>query len=805
MPQLGRLYTRKQRESAAWWERTRQAVSAAAASKQALPLVFAGAKASQARMLGKAAMMAGDLVHVLRKLVERKEIEGAEVSWGEATTLALEAMRDTLGRDRGARPFGNEAFEQVAAAIVALQELLEICTCVLREPGQASPSVLAHELEKREMIVDDALEYLKCRDDDTDVTVVDMGGVSAAALAIVDDVEALRPKGDDVIAVGMRAKAVLEVLKRDADFSLARQATLDALAAKLAQLHELLLSSYKRKGWLQARWVGAIGSPFSAADADVERACDELREQLGLRPAARATTYVLEVAMVRSIEKTCKRLGGTQRDAAMVLSKDVAATERVSAAANVDPDELRKELLKFGPADCAHCGASIAVRAANFCPNCGQRVTTGLARLVGASSPYSPELKAIFKSAWARADAVVSRALEQLSEGDATGAHATLDGHRSDANACVVAGAALCHLGRYEAALDRLGDAIELDAGNVDAWFGMAVVRTKRGDEDLAAFEQCVALAPGHSMARTAYGTALFERRDADGAERELRRAIKADPSNAIAHTSYAMVLQLKRNHSAAQRLYKRAIDLDPLNSDALCKYGIFLYDVRNDSDAAEVVFKSAIDAGVGNSNAHLCYGCLLEQARHDYRGATCQYKLAIDADPTNAMAAKCYQRAQQKTHKLKEEVRLEVTNSTSLNILCVFTAARVAWSSPPQTTTMKSLVSLAAFEVHARTTTTLTIEAASMPFCSVFAMDLKAATFGFVYVKPDDSNTLKITKSVLKMDDRRRSLPPVHDAHLRALGLLLEEDDDEESDDFHHPLEYSESCGASSFAGTDS
>jgi predicted TPR repeat methyltransferase len=113
-------------------------------------------------------------------------------------------------------------------------------------------------------------------------------------------------------------------------------------------------------------------------------------------------------------------------------------------------------------------------------------------------------------------------------------------------------------LGRPQAALPLLDDALAAAADDADAWLqrGIALGALRRHADALAAYEQVVALAPGDAGAWLRHGQALQHAERHDEAMASYDRALMLDPALAPAWTQRADLLkQLGRVDEAAAAL----------------------------------------------------------------------------------------------------------------------------------------------------------------------------------------------------------------------------------------------------------
>ncbi|MGH7923924.1 MAG: hypothetical protein ACREQH_04945, partial [Candidatus Binatus sp.] len=95
----------------------------------------------------------------------------------------------------------------------------------------------------------------------------------------------------------------------------------------------------------------------------------------------------------------------------------------------------------------------------------------------------------------------------------------------------------------------------------------------------------------------------LFEKRDLDGAKKELELSIKADPNNLDAHKSLAHIDEALGDQEGAAKEYMAASTLDPTDQKLLDKARLYkqLEDLANSSGKALDDIKAGnVDQGVG-------------------------------------------------------------------------------------------------------------------------------------------------------------------------------------------------------------
>lgn len=94
----------------------------------------------------------------------------------------------------------------------------------------------------------------------------------------------------------------------------------------------------------------------------------------------------------------------------------------------------------------------------------------------------------------------------------------------------------------------------------------------------------------------------LFEKRDLDGAKKELELSIKADPNNLDAHKSLAHIDEAVGDQEGAAREYEAASTLDPTDQKLLAKARLYkqMQDLANSSGKALDMIKAGqVEDGV--------------------------------------------------------------------------------------------------------------------------------------------------------------------------------------------------------------
>jgi protein O-mannosyl-transferase len=121
-------------------------------------------------------------------------------------------------------------------------------------------------------------------------------------------------------------------------------------------------------------------------------------------------------------------------------------------------------------------------------------------------------------------------------------------------------------------------------------------------------------------------------------------RALRADPLHLQALTNYALFLKnVRQDFDAAEVMFRRALDADPEDAISLGNYALFLKGVREDTDAAELMWQRAIETRRGDAVNFTSYAHFLWESRHDAHAADVMFAQSIAADPNSAYCLATY------------------------------------------------------------------------------------------------------------------------------------------------------------------
>ncbi len=137
--------------------------------------------------------------------------------------------------------------------------------------------------------------------------------------------------------------------------------------------------------------------------------------------------------------------------------------------------------------------------------------------------------------------------------------------------------------GNYEEATSYLGQALEINSTDADAWLTLAQVHEKRGElqQAIEAYERVVGFVPDYEEAYQGmakiYGTLKLEgqkayaegmvhliNKDYDKALASLSKAVQLAPAVGQVHQGYAITLETRGRKEEALASYKKALELNP-------------------------------------------------------------------------------------------------------------------------------------------------------------------------------------------------------------------------------------------------
>lgn len=176
----------------------------------------------------------------------------------------------------------------------------------------------------------------------------------------------------------------------------------------------------------------------------------------------------------------------------------------------------------------------------------------------------------------------------------------------SAATAAIEQAVALIQQQQYQSAVEKLNEAIELDAESAEAYFQRAGILADAGrDADaLADYDKALTLQPEETRFLNMKGLFLLTRQKYDDAEATFTEAIRIDPAFAKAYNNRGLVELARNNFEVAARDFQKGIDIDPKYVDAYNNFGFACYQSGHDEQALSA-FNQAIQLSPGYINAY--------------------------------------------------------------------------------------------------------------------------------------------------------------------------------------------------------
>ena len=166
--------------------------------------------------------------------------------------------------------------------------------------------------------------------------------------------------------------------------------------------------------------------------------------------------------------------------------------------------------------------------------------------------------------------------------------------------------------GNYDRALERLKDAIDLDAGLWEAWYDTGYLELQRHHEEeaIAPLEKAHAILPTHLPTVQALADAYLEAGRAADAVKVLRGWVDKPPPNSPATATAAARVQLANALRRANKLddatevLRGVLRAEPRSSTALNALGM-VYEARGQHELADLVLHRALDIAEPKAGTH--------------------------------------------------------------------------------------------------------------------------------------------------------------------------------------------------------
>jgi tetratricopeptide (TPR) repeat protein len=174
------------------------------------------------------------------------------------------------------------------------------------------------------------------------------------------------------------------------------------------------------------------------------------------------------------------------------------------------------------------------------------------------------------------------------------------------ADALHLLGVVAHQVGRYDLAVELIGQAIKRDGQNPVYFSNLGVVLKDQGkvDEAMTAYRDAIRLKPDYAEAYSNLGYALWEQGKVDEAVAACRKAIGYNPSLAEAHSNLGIALKAQGRFDEAVAACRQAIRTKPDFADAHSNLGIALKD-QGKLDEAVAACREAIRIQPDFADAH--------------------------------------------------------------------------------------------------------------------------------------------------------------------------------------------------------
>ena len=194
-------------------------------------------------------------------------------------------------------------------------------------------------------------------------------------------------------------------------------------------------------------------------------------------------------------------------------------------------------------------------------------------------------------------------------------------------------------VGRHEAAVEYIGRAIGLKAG--EAAFhnnlGEAYRALRRIPEAVACYRRALELKPDYAEAHNNLGIALKDQGKPDQAVACYRRALELRPDYAKTHSNLGVALWELGKLDEAVACYRRALELEPDQAEVHSNLGIALMD-RGNLDEAVAACRRALELKPDLAEVHENFGAALH-AQGKLDEAVACFRRALELKPDYAQA----------------------------------------------------------------------------------------------------------------------------------------------------------------------
>lgn len=193
----------------------------------------------------------------------------------------------------------------------------------------------------------------------------------------------------------------------------------------------------------------------------------------------------------------------------------------------------------------------------------------------------------------------------------------------------------LARSGRYDAAVRRFREAIDVDPSRAATWRGLAQAYVHEGHfcDAEACLAKVATLRPDSPTALLEWGRALRKLKASQRAMEVLAKAVALAPASAEAYIELGLAWAEAGRRAEAKDAYLRALQLRPEYPEALNNLGVLYQQTGALDDAAKCLRRSA-SLEPRASGTHNNLGVVLAEQRQFEQAIECYHRaLAIDAD----------------------------------------------------------------------------------------------------------------------------------------------------------------------------
>lgn len=195
-------------------------------------------------------------------------------------------------------------------------------------------------------------------------------------------------------------------------------------------------------------------------------------------------------------------------------------------------------------------------------------------------------------------------------------------------------GKILFERGKYEMAIDKLNQAVEINPDNDEAYFQRGLAWMYKGSLERAKddFTRALVTNPQNSVAFANRGTVWFDLGDYDKAVEDFSRSLELNPENTVTLINRGNAYYKRRDYDLSLWDFNRALELDPQSYRAYLGRGNTFYQ-QEEIEKALDDYTMALRINPANYEAYYNRGNIYFD-REEYRLAIVDYETAISLNP---------------------------------------------------------------------------------------------------------------------------------------------------------------------------